>query len=41
MDHLLDRWYEYETKAVERNSREWCQRNNIHITETSSLFGSD
>src|SRR6266576_210715 len=30
--NVLDRWYDFETKATERALREWCELNSIEIT---------
>jgi hypothetical protein len=30
--NVLDRWYEFESKATERALREWCQINSIEVT---------
>ena len=29
--NLLDRWYEFESKATERALREWCELNAIEV----------
>jgi hypothetical protein len=28
---LLDRWYDFESKATERVLREWCELNSIEV----------
>ena len=30
---VLERWYEFESKATERALREWCELNSIEITD--------
>jgi hypothetical protein len=30
--NVLDRWYDFESKAEERALREWCEFNSIEIT---------
>jgi hypothetical protein len=29
--HALERWYDFESKAIERALREWCEENSIEI----------
>lgn len=36
---VLDRWYDFESKATERALREWCELNSIEVTV--SLPGSE
>jgi hypothetical protein len=31
--NLLERWYEFESKATERALREWCALNSIEVTD--------
>ena len=31
--NLLDRWYEFESKATERALREWCELNSIELAD--------
>ena len=30
--NVLDRWYDFESKATERALREWCELNSIEVT---------
>jgi hypothetical protein len=30
---VLDRWYDFESKATERAVREWCELNEIEVTD--------
>jgi len=38
----LDRWYDFESKAMERALREWCEENSIELADpvTSQQDGS-
>lgn len=29
---VLDRWYDFESKATERALRQWCEQNSIEVT---------
>ena len=31
--NVLDRWYEFESKATERALREWCELNSIELAD--------
>jgi hypothetical protein len=31
--NVLDRWYDFESKATERALREWCELNSIVVTD--------
>jgi hypothetical protein len=31
--NVLDRWYDFESKATERALREWCELNSISVTD--------
>jgi hypothetical protein len=31
--NVLDRWYEFESKATERATREWCELNSIELAD--------
>jgi hypothetical protein len=31
--NVLDRWYDFESKATERALREWCELNSIAVTD--------
>jgi hypothetical protein len=31
--NVLDRWYEFESKATERALREWCELNSVELTD--------
>ena len=31
--NVLDRWYEFESKATERALREWCELNAIELAD--------
>jgi hypothetical protein len=31
--NVLDRWYEFESKATERALREWCELNSVELAD--------
>jgi len=31
--HVLERWYDFESKATERALREWCELNSIELAD--------